>query len=72
MEAGRLVIRCACGWEVMGPETDVVPAAIEHGQRLHNMTASPEQVLATAVPVGPDAGDRTGSAPSPGGAQAGR
>lgn len=72
MERGRLVIRCACGWEVTGPEAEVVPATIEHGQRLHNMTATPEQVLATAVPMEPDAGDRMGSASSQGGAQARR
>jgi len=32
-----------------GPEDEVVPATIEHGQRLHNMTATREAVLAMAV-----------------------
>ena len=38
--------RCACGWEVTGPEDLVVDATIEHGRRIHNMTATREQVLA--------------------------
>jgi predicted small metal-binding protein len=44
-----LAVRCACGWEATGTEADVVPATIEHGRRLHNMKATPEQVLAMAV-----------------------
>jgi predicted small metal-binding protein len=72
VEPGRLVIRCACGWEVTGPEGEVVPATIDHGQRLHNMTATPEQVLATAVSLEPEAGNRMESASSPGGTQTGR
>ncbi len=43
-----LTVRCGCGWEVTGPEAVVVPAVIEHGEKVHNMTATPEQVLATA------------------------
>ena len=38
--------RCACGWEVTGAEDLVVDATIEHGRRIHNMTATREQVLA--------------------------
>ena len=38
--------RCACGWEVTGPEDVVVDATIEHGRRVHNMEATREQVLA--------------------------
>ena len=38
--------RCACGWEMTGPEDVVVDATIEHGRRIHNMTATPEQVRA--------------------------
>ena len=38
--------RCACGWEVTGPEDVVVDATIEHGRRIHNMEATREQVLA--------------------------
>ena len=38
--------RCACGWEVTGPEEVVVDATIDHGKRIHNMDATREQVLA--------------------------
>jgi predicted small metal-binding protein len=43
-----LTTQCACGWEVTGPEAEVVDAVIEHGQRLHNMTATREAILANA------------------------
>lgn len=49
MTDATLTVRCACGWETTGTEADVVPATIEHGRRLHNMEATPEQVLAMAV-----------------------
>ena len=49
MPDDTLTVRCACGWETSGTEADVVPATIEHGRRLHNMEATPEQVLAMAV-----------------------
>jgi hypothetical protein len=49
MGEDELTIRCACGWETTGPEADAVDATIEHGRRLHNMEATPEQVLAQAV-----------------------
>jgi len=38
--------RCACGWEVTGPEDVVVEATIDHGRRLHNMEATRDEVLA--------------------------
>ena len=44
-----LTVRCACGWEVSGPEEDVVGATIEHGRRIHNMVATRDDVLAMAV-----------------------
>jgi hypothetical protein len=44
-----LTVRCACGWETSGPESDVVAATVEHGRRLHNMVPSREEVLAMAV-----------------------
>lgn len=44
-----LTVRCACGWEVRGSEDEVVAATSEHGERLHNMTASREQILAMAA-----------------------
>ncbi len=44
--------RCACGWEVTGPLEAVVDATIDHGQRIHNMEATRDQVVA-AVAGGP-------------------
>jgi predicted small metal-binding protein len=47
MDPGReYTNRCACGWEVRGPEDVVVEATIDHGRRIHNMDATREQVLA--------------------------
>ena len=39
--------KCACGWQITGPQEEVVPAVIEHGEKFHNMRATPEQVIAT-------------------------
>jgi hypothetical protein len=50
-----ITVRCACGWEATGLEDEVVPATIEHGQRLHNMTATREAVLAMAATPAPTA-----------------
>jgi predicted small metal-binding protein len=47
----RIRTRCACGWEASGPEDEVVEATIEHGQRLHNMVATRDQVLSQAEEV---------------------
>jgi predicted small metal-binding protein len=44
-----ITVRCVCGWETSGSEEAVVTATREHGERLHNMTASREQILAMAV-----------------------
>jgi predicted small metal-binding protein len=49
MDDERITVRCVCGWETTGPEVDVIVATIEHGVRLHNMTATREEVLAMAV-----------------------
>jgi uncharacterized protein DUF1059 len=49
MELATLRVRCACGWEVVGTEEEVVPATQEHGRRVHNMAATREQVLAMAA-----------------------
>ena len=58
MEQTNLRIRCVCGWEVRGPEDEVVPATQEHGLRVHNMTATRDEVLAMATAGGaPDAAD---------------
>ena len=44
-------VRCACGWETIGPENDVVSAAMKHGEQVHNMRASRDEILAMAVPL---------------------
>jgi predicted small metal-binding protein len=63
--ADVLTVRCACGWEVRGSDDEVVAATTEHGERLHNMTATREQVLAMAVRPTPDAdGAALGDGPS--------
>ena len=49
MEERRITVRCACGWEVTGPEDIVVEATAEHGVRMHNMTTTRDDVLAMAV-----------------------
>jgi hypothetical protein len=60
-----LTVRCACGWEVRGSEDEVVAATSEHGERLHNMTASREQILAMAVgPAVADPAAASGDAPA--------
>lgn len=48
MDERRIRTRCACGWEASGPQDEVVEATIEHGRRLHNMEATPDQVLSQA------------------------
>ena len=52
-----ITVRCVCGWESTGPLEDVVAATAEHGQRVHNMSATREQILAMAVaaPAAPPA-----------------
>jgi predicted small metal-binding protein len=49
MVGGAVTVRCACGWETMGTEDEVVAATTDHGLRLHNMTPTREQVLAMAI-----------------------
>jgi predicted small metal-binding protein len=45
----EMLVRCACGWEVRGTEDEVVAETQEHGRRLHNMSATREQVLDMAI-----------------------
>jgi predicted small metal-binding protein len=45
-EAPEFTNRCACGWEVVGSEDEVIDATIEHGRRIHNMEATRAEVLA--------------------------
>lgn len=44
-----LTVRCACGWETTGTTEEVVVATTEHGEQLHNMSATREQILAMAL-----------------------
>ena len=45
------MLRCECGWQIVGEAEEIVPAVIEHGQKLHNMQATREQVLARLQPA---------------------
>ena len=60
MSESRLRSRCECGWEFTGSPDEVVAATIDHGSRVHNMDATPDQVLARAEivddAVAPDSG----------------
>jgi predicted small metal-binding protein len=61
MSDERLTTSCACGWTITGLQDEVVAATIDHGQRIHNMTATAEQVLAQAIRTGsPSAPDEPG------------
>ena len=51
-DIGLLRVGCVCGWEVVGTEDEIVPAVLDHGQRIHNMPGTREDVLANAKPVG--------------------
>ena len=58
-DGGLLRVGCVCGWEVVGTEEVIVPAVLDHGQRVHNMPGTREDVLANAKPVNaptPEAG----------------
>lgn len=46
-----ITVRCVCGWETTGPSDNVVAATSDHGQRIHNMSATREQILAMAIPT---------------------
>ena len=49
MDGATMTVRCVCGWEATGPEEEVVVATIDHGRRVHNMTATRDEVMAMAV-----------------------
>ena len=49
MDDNTITVRCVCGWESSGSEEDVVEATRDHGRRVHNMTATREEILAMAV-----------------------
>ncbi len=66
----RLRAGCACGWEVIGTADEIVAATMDHAQRVHNMTATREHILAKAVAVpanlDPDASSESGATSDPG------
>jgi glutaredoxin len=47
----RWLARCACGWETTGPSETIVAATIEHAQRIHNMPATRDGVMAQAIDI---------------------
>ena len=51
MSSISMRVRCVCGWETTGTEDDVLAATAEHGERVHNMRATREEILAMAVPI---------------------
>ena len=62
-DGGLLRVGCVCGWEVVGTEEEIVPAVLDHGQRVHNMPGTREDVLANAKPVGAPAPQPAGAEP---------
>ena len=59
-------LRCACGWETTGTEDQVVAASQEHGRRMHNMSASRDEVLAMVIPDEGSMADGAEGAPAAG------
>ena len=53
MTDAQLHLRCACGWETTGSEDEVVAAATEHGERVHNMVPTRDEVLAMVARESP-------------------
>ena len=51
MSEGMLRLECGCGWSATGTPDEVVAATQEHSQRVHNMQATRDEVLARATPV---------------------
>jgi hypothetical protein len=49
----QLRASCACGWETLGDVESTVAATIDHGQRVHNMTATRDGVLGGAEWIEP-------------------
>jgi uncharacterized protein len=47
----ELLVRCVCGWETVGTKPQVVAATQEHGRAIHNMAATPDEVMAMAGPA---------------------
>lgn len=45
----QMLLRCACGWETSGTEDELVVAATQHGEMVHNMRPTRDEVLAMIV-----------------------
>ena len=61
-DSEQLRVGCVCGWEVIGSADVVVPAVLEHGEKIHNMSGTAEQVLANAERVVVTEGQETSAA----------
>ncbi len=61
----HLRVGCACGWEVVGSEAEVVPAVLDHGERVHNMRGTREAVLANAERVDASRADQSSERSDP-------
>lgn len=48
-DAEPMRLRCACGWEARGTEEELVIAATEHGERVHNMRPTRDEVVAMVI-----------------------
>jgi predicted small metal-binding protein len=47
----QLVVRCECGFEARGTESELIPVVQKHGHEVHNMDTTPDEVLAMAQPA---------------------
>ena len=70
-EERPLTVRCACGWEAVGSEDEVVAATQEHGRRIHNMLPTRDEVLVMVIgsadeKPGADRAAESHSVPRPG------
>jgi predicted small metal-binding protein len=53
MEPGAMRLRCACGWETIGSEPELIAATEEHGRSVHNMVPTRDEILAMVIPSDP-------------------
>jgi predicted small metal-binding protein len=49
MTDATMRLRCACGCEAAGTEEELITAATDHGEKVHNMRPTREEVLAMVV-----------------------
>jgi predicted small metal-binding protein len=53
LTSGPLLLRCACGWETVGSEEELIRATEEHGRRVHNMLPTRDEILAMIIRTEP-------------------